>query len=59
VQIVCQLAAERIRLLRDQFRQHLLLLLLVELGRVAAGVRTRADQTFFTIALPDPSRRSR
>jgi hypothetical protein len=57
VQIVGQLAAKRIGLLRHQLRQHLLLLLIVELRRVSAGVRTRSDQTFLTITLPDASRR--
>jgi hypothetical protein len=57
VQVVGQFATERVGLLRHQFRQHLLLLLLVQLGRVSAGVRARTDQTFFAIALPDATRR--
>jgi len=43
VQVVGQLAAEGVGLLCHQLGQHLLLLLLLELGRMSAGVRTRAD----------------
>ena len=59
MQIVGQLAAESVGLLRDQFAEHLLLLLLVELGRVPTGVRARADQSFLAITLPDAPRRRR
>ena len=57
--LIGQLAAKRIGLLRDQLAQHLLLLLIGELGRVTAGVRPRADQSFLAIALPDAPRRRR
>jgi hypothetical protein len=56
MQVIGQLAAERVGLGRHQLRKKLLLLLVAELGRVPAGVRTWADQTFFAIALPDASR---
>jgi len=57
MQIIGQLAAEGVGLLRHQLREDLLLLFVTELGDVAAGVWTRADQSFFAVALPDASRR--
>jgi hypothetical protein len=59
VQIIGQFAAERVGLLRHQFRQHVLLVLLVQPGRVPTGVRTRTDPTFLAIALPDATCRCR
>jgi len=59
VQVIDQLAAEGVGLLRHQLRQRLLLLLIVQPGRVSTGVGTRPDQTVLAIPLPDASRRRR
>jgi hypothetical protein len=59
VQVIGQLAAERVRLLRDQLAEDLLLLLVRELGHMPATMRTRLDAAFCAVALPHASRRSR
>ena len=59
MQLISQLTAERVGLLRDQLAEQLLLLLLVELRDMTAGMRTGTDQTFLAITLPDASRRCR
>lgn len=59
VQVVGQLAAERVGPLRDQLAEHLPLLLVAQLRRVAAAVRARLDPAVFAVPLPDPPRRGR
>jgi hypothetical protein len=53
VQIVGQFAAEGVGLGGHQLTQHLLLLLVAELGRVTTGVRTRLDAPFLAVVPPD------
>jgi hypothetical protein len=53
VQVVGQFAAEGVGLLGHQFGKNLLLLLITELRDVSPSVRSRADQAFLAVALPD------